>query len=928
MIAAPVAKRPARPYGRPAMSTPHPAPGLLGRRRERAAIDALIAAVRAGESRALVVRGDAGVGKSALLEYVAERATGCQIVHALGMELAFAGLHQLCTPLLDRLERLPAPQRDALATAFGLRAGEAPDRFLVSLAVLSLLGAAAEERPLVCLVDDAQWLDRASAQVLGFVARRLVAESVAVVFASRQRTGDRALKVLPELVVAGLGHDDAQALLRSVVAGPLDDRVRERIIAETAGNPLALLELPRGRNPAELAGGFGLPRVGGSASLSARIEQSFARRVERMPEATQRLLLIAAAEPIGDPTLLVQAADRMGLDIDEALTGAEELITVDDRVRFRHPLVRSAVYGIASAADRRRAHAALAESITPADDGDRRAWHRAHAAAAPDEAVAAELEASAGRAQARGGLAAAAAFLERAVALTPEPGRRAQRALMAARAAHAAGGADAASALLNAAQQGPLDESDDARRQLLEAEIAFNSQRGRDAPALLVAAARRLEPLDAGLSRAAHLQAIWAACVAMHLAATGAIDVSSAARGAPPPTGTPAPADLMLDGLATRFVDGFGAGAPTMQRALQEFEPDGLFDMAWVWLAVELWDADAWFELGTRQVQAARDAGALTVLPLALHTIAAWHVLAGDLALADTLVAESDSILAATGDAPMSHAQLYLSALRGIDAQALITESIRDGTQRGEGVLVRHAEHAAATLYAGLGRYDHAMTWAQREVEHNPHAFYMTALPELVEAAVRCDEPETARRALDALCEKTQASRTAWARGVEARSRALLADGDDADTLYRQAISELDESRMRVDCARAQLLYGEWLRRQNRRVDARVQLRAAHEAFATMGAGPFADRAAHELRATGETVRKRTVDTLDELTPQEAQIARLAADGNTNAEIGAQLFLSPRTVEWHMRKVFTKLGISSRRELHSALPGRPAAVPL
>jgi len=914
------------------MPTPHVGVHLLGRSSERAALDGVLDAVRAGGSQALVVRGDPGAGKSALLEYVAERSSGCRILHALGveseMELAFAGLQQLCAPLLGRLERLPAPQAEALATAFGLQPGAAPDRFLVSLAVLSLLGDAAEERPLVGLVDDAQWLDRASAQVLAFVARRLLAESVALVFASRATGDDDELRGLPRLVVEGLGYDDARALLRSVVVGPLDDRVRDRIIAETAGNPLALLELPRGRNPAELAGGFGMPRPG---ALSARIEQSFAQRVERTPETTQLLLLIAAAEPIGDPTLLFGAAAALGVDVDEALAGADALMTVDGRVRFRHPLVRSAVYGVASSADRRRAHAALAEAIPVGDDSDRRAWHRAHAAAVPDETIAGELEASAGRAQARGGLAAAAAFLERAVALTPDPRRRAQRAVTAARAAHAAGGADAASALLTAARSGPLDEGEDARRQLLEAEIAFNSHRGRDAAALLVAAARRLEPLDVALSRAAYLEAIWAACVAMHLASpSGQLDVAAAARAAPPANGPSNPGDLMLEGLATRFVDGFRAGAPMLQHALRDFSgiaPDGLIDMAWVWLAVELWDADAWFELGTRQVRAAREAGALTVLPLALHTIAAWHVLAGDFALAETQLAEADSIMAATGDAPMTHARLRLVALQGSDdAHALITASIREATERGEGVLVRHAEDAAATLYVGLGRYEEALEWGRRELEHNPHVFYMTALPDLAEAAVRCHEPEVARSAVDALREKTGASGTAWARGVEARSHALIAEGDDADALYREAISLLATSRLGVERARAQLLYGEWLRRENRRVDAREQLRAAHEAFAAMGAGPFADRAARELRATGETVRKRSVETRDDLTPQEAQIARLAADGFTNSEIGAQLFLSPRTVEWHLSKVFGKLDITSRRGLRTALPNGPAAV--
>jgi DNA-binding CsgD family transcriptional regulator len=917
------------------MATPDPGPGLLGRQSERAALDLLVSAVHAGDSQTLVLRGEAGVGKSALLDYVAERAASCRILHAIGveaeMELAYAGLHQLCTPLFDRLEPLPAPQRDALATAFGLQAGEAPDRFLVSLAVLSLLGEAAEEQPLICLVDDAQWLDRASAQVLAFVARRLQAESVALVFGLRELDQDDVLSGLPELVVEGLGYDDARALLESVITGPLDERIRDRIIGETAGNPLALLELPRGRNPAELAGGFGLSDP---APLSARIEQTYALRVERMPAGTQQLLLIAAAEPIGDPALLFEAADRMGLNGHEALADAEDLITVDDRVRFRHPLVRSAVDRLASAAERRRVHAALAASISPGDDEDRRAWHRAHAAAGPDETVAAELEASAGRVQARGGFAAAAAFLERAVALTPDPKRRAQRALAAARAARDAGAADAASALVTTARRGPLDELEDAQGQLLEAQIAFSSRRGHDAASLLVGAAGRLAPLDAEMSRAAHLEAIWAACVAMHLASpSGSLEVSAAASACPPATGPPTPYDLMLDGLTSRFVDGFPAGAPTLQRALSEFsraETEGLavLGMAWVWLAVELWDADAWFELGTRQVQAARDAGALMVLPLALHTIAEWHSRAGDLAVAGTLLAEADSIMAATGDAPMCHARLRLAALQGGDAEALITASIRDGAERGEGVLVRHAEDAAATLYAGLGRYDDALAWARREVEHNAHAFYLTALPELVEAAVRCDELDEATRALDALCEKTQASGTAWARGVEARSRALIAEGDDADALYREAISLLSETRFVVESARTQLLYGEWLRRESRRVDAREQLRAAHEAFAAMGAGPFAERAERELKATGETVRKRSLETRDELTPQEAQIARLAAERLTNVEIGAQLFLSPRTVEWHLRKVFLKLGISSRRQLRSALPeGRATAVP-
>jgi DNA-binding CsgD family transcriptional regulator/tetratricopeptide (TPR) repeat protein len=906
---------------------------LRGRRRECAALDGLLEAVSAGESRALVVRGEPGMGKTALLEYAVQRASNCRVVRAAGveseMELAFAGLHQLCAPLLDRLVQLPPPQRDALRTAFGLSVGDAPDRFLVSLAVLSLLCDAAEEQPLVCLVDDAQWLDRASEQALAFVARRLLAESVALIFAVRARSEEQELAGLPELVVEGLRDRDARALLDSAISGPLDERVRDRIVAETRGNPLALLELPRGLAPAELAGGFGLLDA---APLPTRIEGSFLRRVERMPAETQRLLLIAAAEPVGDPMLLWRTADRLGVNVDAALAGAEDMIALDGRVRFRHPLIRSAVYRVASAAGRREVHAALAESI-PADvDPDRRVWHRAHAAAGPDEAVAAELEASADRAQVRGGLAAAAAFLERAVELTPDPKRRAERALAAAEAAHAAGAGDAAIGLLGIARHGPLDDFEDARCGLLVAQIAFSSRRGRDAASLLVAAAKRLEPFDGALAHASYLQAFWAAAFANHLGGDGKLEVAAAVRAAPPAREPRSPADLMLDGLATRFIEGYASGAPALRRALHEFRAagsHGLGDTKWVWLAVDLWDADAWFELGTRQVQVSRETGALSVLPLALHSLAAWHVLAGEFARAETLLAEADSIMAATGDAPMHHARLRLVAQQGRDdAEALIESSMRDATARGEGIVVRHAEHAAATLYNALGRFDDALHAARQEVEHNPTGFYKTALPELVEAAVRSDRPDLARRALVRLCEQTQASGTTWARGVEARSRALVSDGEEAEALYRQAIGVLEQSRLGVELARAQLVYGEWLRSERRRRDAREQLREAHERFTAMGAGPFAERAARALGSTGEIVHKRTPASRGELTAQEAQIARLAGDGLSNAEIGAQLFLSSRTVEYHLHKVFAKLDISSRTQLDGVLSRDAAAQPV
>ena len=466
------------------MSAPVSARRLLGRRSECAALDQLVASVRAGPSRVLVLRGEAGVGKSALLEYLVQHASGCGIARAVGaeseMELAYAGLQQLCAPYLDRLERLPGPQRGALGTAFGLRDGGAPDRFLVGLAALSLLSDIAEKRPLVCIVDDAQWLDAASAQALAFVARRLGAESVGLVFAVREPGGEQHFAGLPELAVGGLADGDARELLGTVLAGPLDERVRDRIVAETRGNPLALLELPRGRTPAELAGGFG---PSGGPAVPGRIEQSFRERLAPLPPSTRLLLLVAAAAPAGDPVLVWRAAAGLGIRPDAAASAAAMgLVDFGAQVRFSHPLVRSAVYRAGAPEERRRVHRALAEATDADVDPDRRAWHRARAAAGLDENVAAELERSAGRARARGGLAAGAAFHERAAELTPDLRRRAQRALLAAQGKHQAGAPDAALRLLAMAQAGPLDEHERARAQLLHAQITFAMTRGRDAP--------------------------------------------------------------------------------------------------------------------------------------------------------------------------------------------------------------------------------------------------------------------------------------------------------------------------------------------------------------------------------------------------------------------------------------------------------------
>jgi DNA-binding CsgD family transcriptional regulator len=898
----------------------------MGRLSERGVLDRFVAGVRAGEGRALVVRGEPGVGKTVLLDYLAGRASGCLVVRAVGvqseMELAFAGLHQLCGPMLDHAESLPVPQREALRTAFGLSAGPVPDRFLVGLAVLGLLSETAGERPLICVVDDTQWLDHASAQALGFVARRLAADPVGLVFAARVPGKDVA--GLPELVVEGLAERDARALLESVLTGPLDGRVRDRIIADTHGNPLALLELPRGLTLTQLTGGFG---PSGAVPLDGRIEESFRRQLEALPAQTRRLLQLAAADPSGDPVLMWRAAGRLAIGAGAGRPAEEAgLAEFGARVRFRHPLVRSAAYRSASAQTRQELHGALAEVTDPAADPDRRAWHRAQAAPGPDEDVAAELEQCAGRAQRRGGLVAAAAFLERSAGLTLDPARRAQRALAAAQAKLQAGALDAALFLLAMAQAGPLDELQRARCDLLRGQVAFASSHGRDAPPLLLGAAKQLEALDVGLARETYLEAFTAALFAGRLSpAVG--DVARAARTAPAPLVPGRAPDLLLDGLALLVTEGYAAGMPALKPALLAFRGQDIpaeEGLSWLWLAgraaMAVWDDETWHVLASRHVKLARDAGALSELPLAVRSRILLHAQTGELDEGAALIAEAQAVAGSTGSQLGPYGALGIAALRGREAEAteLIQATMDAVTSRGEGRGVT-SQYSAAVLYNGLGRYGEALAAAELVCEYDDIGVLGWSLTELIEAAVRSGQPARASGALQRLSETTRPSGTDWAVGIEARSRALLSEGQTAETYYREAIGRLGRTRVRPAAARAHLLYGEWLRREGRRRDARAELRTAYDRFTAMGIEAFAERARHELLATGDTVRKRTVQTASELTAQEAHIARLAAGGRTNVEIGAQLFLSIRTVEWHLSKVYTKLGVGSRRELRPAL---------
>jgi DNA-binding CsgD family transcriptional regulator/tetratricopeptide (TPR) repeat protein len=949
-----------------------PSSSLHGRQTECVALDGLLQRVRAGRSGVLVLRGEAGIGKTALLRYVTDQAAGFRVARCMGveseMELAFAGLHDLCTPLLAHLDALEEPQREALGVALGLKSGERPETFLVALAALNLLAQAAEERPLLCVVDDVQWLDQATAQVLGFVARRLLAEPVGMVFAARTAgpaaasgastvavPAEDPLAGLPNLRLSGLAEQPARALLASVTTAPVDESVRRRIVEESHGNPLALLEL----GALDFAGGFAMPDT---ASVPRRIQDQYLTRLHKLSRRTQRLVLLAAADPVGDPALLERAAATLGLDIgasEEAVDAG--LLEMGAGIWFRHPLLRSAVYQTAGVQDRRAAHAALAEATDPERDPDRRAWHRAHAAGGADEEVAAELIGSADRAQRRGGVAAAAAFWERAVALTPDPNRRAVRALAGAEAKYAAGDYVATEKLLAAADMGILEDRDRARLERLRAQlesglhIAFLLNRGSEAPLGLLQAAQRLQPLDAALALETLLEALMAGVYSGRLAVgDGLAEVARAVKALPlgpePPN-----ALLLLRGLAVRVLDGYAAAAPLLKEALRQYLSQyrtqsmrlDAMSHPYYFVAGELWDDEAWFEIADGQAQVTRSTGNLSWFPVCLGWLIGFHAWVGEFAQAEALISEHETLdpgiaerielFAVGGSHATPHLQygaVLLAAWRGDLARAtdVMETMVANASRRGEGWALTWVEYAKSVLYNGLADYDRAAEAAQNAVDANELAHGSWALTELAEAAVRTGQPERAAAACERLSAVADASGTDGARGVSALARALVADGAEgvktlvAEDLYREAIELLSRTRMVSRVARARLCYGEWLRRTERDREARAQLRVAFDAFTAMGAKAFADRARRELEAAGETVPTPREDPDAELTPQEHQIAQLARTRRTNPEIGAELFLSARTVEWHLRNIFAKLGIGSRQELDAALTRRSLPV--
>jgi DNA-binding CsgD family transcriptional regulator/tetratricopeptide (TPR) repeat protein len=905
---------------------------LLGRQREQQVLAGLLTDAREGRSGVVVLRGAAGIGKTSLLQHVLARASGFRAIRISGceseMELAYAGLHQLCAPLLGRLDHLPAPQQRALRVALGLADGDPPDRLVVGLAVLTLLSEASSERPTICVIDDAQWVDAASLQALSFVARRILADPIVMIFAACKRREDQIISGLPELQLRGLSDHDARTLLAATLPGRLNEQVRENIIAEAGGNPLALLELHRVLSPAELAGGFGLAQA---SELTTRLERGFGKWLTGLSADTKTLLLIAAADPMGEPRWVASAAERLGIpecavETDEAA----EFVSVGSQVRFRHPLIRSAVYRSSPISERRRVHQALAEVVDGPAADEHRAWHLGHAASAPDEDIAAQLERSAEHARNRSGVAAAAAFLEFAVDLTPEPERRARRALAAAQAKLHAGAPEAATKLLMGAQHATDDELLSAKIDLLRAKSAFAASRGGEATSMLLATAKRLDDLDPKLARETYFEALTAAVLAGRLAnglGTGAMAVAAAARHAPAVVGSNRVVDLLLDGLVVRLTDGYVAGAPLLKRAIQEFlrqDAAGTIEPRWYDMAtrvtLDLFDHDAFERISARQLELLRNAGTLALLPVGLGTRAAADVFHGRFSDAAAHLSEAEAITTAIEGPLLRRSDPLLVAYRGQEQRCReIVQATTDGgaIEHGQGFSIAAGLFAVAVLHNGLGQYAEALKACQAAVQYDDLAVAGYALAETVEAATRCGDLPTATDAAGRLVERADASGMDTAIGIAARSRAVVTDGPVAESEYLRAIVHLEKSPAVVYLARTHLIYGEWLRRQGRRVDARTQLGTAFEMFTGMGADGFADRASRELEATGETVRKRSGGAAAELTTQESYITKLAREGHTNSEIAAQLFISPRTVEWHMSKVFTKLGITSRRELRA-----------
>lgn len=877
------------------------------------------------------------MGKTVLLGYLADEARGLQILSMTGIQsevtLAYAALHQLCLPLMDLVDGLPAPQRDALRTTFGEVQGGNPDKFLVGLATLGLLSRAAEERPLLCVIDDVQWLDPLSAQVLGFVARRLEAEPIAMVFATRTGSDVSWAAGVERLGIGGLPAPDARDLLRSLVPGSMDLRAVERIVDEAEGNPLVLVEAARAFRPAEIAAGIMLSRP----YRPSELEDHFARRLDALPADTRTLLLIAAAEPFADPAAIARAAAQLGVPEGAAEPASRlGLCEPGESVRFRHPLVRAAVYRHASPASLRAAHAALAATYDPSGDPVLLAWHRALASTGVDEEAATELAAAAENVLARGGPATAAELLRQARSITADPERRDRWTLLTAHAELLAGQFDGAQRELVTLSTKRVDERLRAEAKLVEARLAFARARGGTTIAPLLDAAADLARTDQAAAQEALLEAMSAALFAGVLSADAGLPEVAAQWQATRTEPRDGPWHLM-NGLSSVVLRDDPSAWSALRGSLDHYRrvaadgesPDGLW-LACV-AAAAAWDLDTWEVISARHVATARERGDFSELPIALSSRAFVPLFMGDLDAAADVVMEMETITAATGEAVSPYGAIALAALRG-EADVLATLAARETTEaqrRVEGTGVAIAHWGTAVLANASGQYERAADSAGHAValHHSLHATGGWAMAELVEGLARSGRNDEAKAAAARFAVLAEASGTAWAAGVRSRSHALVADDDDAESLFRESISVLRGTSARLDLARAELVYGEWLRRRRQLSDARTHLSAAHQAFAAMGATGFAARALGELRAAGAAGRE-SAPTPTRLTPQESHIARLAGQGLTNSEIAARLFLSPRTVEYHLSKVFTKLGIGSRHELRGGVRDEPGGEPV
>ncbi|MFE1199546.1 AAA family ATPase [Streptomyces olivaceoviridis] len=900
---------------------------LLGRGRESEALKRLLDATWLGNGGALVLRGEPGIGKSALLHQASQYAEGFSVLRVEGSEfetdLAFAALHQLCRPLIDGIAQLPGAQRTALEAALALSDESTPHRFRAALAVLSLFAEAAAERPVLCLVDDAHWLDEETLHTLCFVARRVGSERVALVIAARESGKAAMLAPLPSLPIGGLDDSSARSLLSSRVVGPLDPRVCDRIVVEARGNPLALLDLSHSETPERLAGGFAVPSP---RPVAMTLEEDYRKRLECLPPDTQLLLLAAAAEPTGDSSLLWRVMHRLGIDASAAEPAQEDgLITIDTRVRFRHPLVRSAAYTFVSGRDRRRVHQALAEETPAAVDPDRRAWHRGQAALAPDEGTAADLHAAANRSRARGGAAAAAAFLTLAASLTPDPGRRATRILEAAQAKHDAGSPSVALDLLRSMTVPADAHTLAARAQSLRAQIAFDSQRDDPSVQLLLRAARNMARLDGEAAARTLVEALAGVVFVGRFApAERRDDITRAAAALPRGTVPEGALDTLFRGTITRMLDGHVAAAPLLRKAVRDYGRDveHRHNVGWLWIvgsaAMDLCDEVAWAALVDRHVRLARRAGALTALQVGLSYQALVHLHTGAFDRASACADEAALIAETIDSPPLSASDLTLDAWRGTDEQvgARLELRLMEAEAAREGRLVTVGHYARAVYLNSIGSYDEAFRSAELAAADDEMGFHAWITPELVEAAAATGRADRVRSTMADLRDRTVANDTDWARGLELRCKALLADGLGADALFRDAIAHLARSAARAQCARTHLLYGEWLSRiAGRRAEAVTQLHTAHAMLIAMGAHGFALRAKKALKAVGEEPHAIAVPTVDHLTPQERHVARLVATGLTTKEAAAELFVSPRTVDAHLRNIFRKLGIDSRRQL-------------